>query len=242
MAMSISFEPLPGTVADPLYPESDEEAVGETDYHMEALILLREGLDDFFRRTKDVYVASDMFWYWQRGNPRACRAPDVLVAQGVGKHKRLSFRSWEEKATPCVLFEITSKRTVEEDLGEKKVLYARLKVPEYIVFDPEGAYLDPPLLGFRLAKRKYQPITPEADGGIVSQELGLRLVPEGTLLRLINIRTGRRVLTLVERTERAERQARQAKCKAQEERKRLAALKAEVARLQAELGQLNGEQ
>src|SRR5262249_31728087 len=145
MAMSIITKPLPGTVPDPLYPDSDGEQVGETDYHMEALILLREGLEDFFRRRKDGYVASDMFWYYQQGDPSACKAPDVLLAKGVGKHRRRSFRSWEEGTVPAVIFEITSERTVQEDRVEKRDLYARLGVKEYFVFDPEGKSMDPPL-------------------------------------------------------------------------------------------------
>jgi Uma2 family endonuclease len=245
--MSISFEPLPGTVADPLYPDSDGELMGETDFHMDALILLREGLRDFFRRQKDVYVASDMFWYWQRGNPRACKAPDVLVAKGVGKHARRSFRSWEEKANPRVLFEITSEKTVQEDVGEKKTLYERLRVPEYFIFDPEGTFLDPPLQGFRLVGKKYRPIAPEADGSLVSQELGLRLVPEGTLLRLIDLATGKPVLTRAERADeeqqradkeqqRADKEQQRAdkeQQRADEEKQRADALAAELARLRA---------
>jgi Uma2 family endonuclease len=216
---------------DPLYPDSDAVAVGESDFHMLALILLREALEDFFAAVADVYVASDMFWYWEQGNPRASRSPDVLVARGVGKHRRRSFRSWEENARPCVLFEIASERTWREDVTDKVRLYARLKVPEYFVFDPEGVYVKPPLQGFRLGKRGYVPLLPEQDGSLTSTELGLRFTPEGSMLRLRNAASGRRVLTRAERAENAERRNRRAREEAQEARQQVQELKAELERL-----------
>ena len=63
--MSHLTQPLPGTVPDPLYP---------------ALIWLREALQFFFAKLADVYVAADMFWNWQQGNPRSSTAPDVMGA------------------------------------------------------------------------------------------------------------------------------------------------------------------
>jgi Uma2 family endonuclease len=208
---------LPGTLPDPRYPDSDGRFMGETDYHSIALIGLREGLEDHFARRDDVYVASNLIYYFQEGEPRSRRDPDVLVAKGVGKHRRRSFRIWEEKVVPCTLFEIASRKTWRVDVGEKRQLYAQLKVKEYFVFDPEARYLDPPLQGFRLVKGRSVAMTPTADGSLTSRQLGLRLVPEGGLLRLIDVKTGQPVLT---RSERAE------------------ALAAEVERLRALLAQL----
>jgi Uma2 family endonuclease len=231
--------PLPGTLRDPLYPDSDAEAVGESDFHMLALILLREALEDFFAAVADVYVASDMFWYWEQGNPRANRSPDVLVARGVGKHPRRSFRGWEENARPCVLFEIASERTWREDVTGKVQLYARLKVPEYFVFDPEGVYVEPPLQGFRLSRGQYVPLRAASDGSLISRQLGLRLIKEETMLRLRHARTDRRVLTRAERAENAERRTRKARQETQEARQRLGELQAEVERLRRLAGPAN---
>jgi Uma2 family endonuclease len=105
--------------------------VGESDAHAEALILLQEALRDFFSDAPDVYAASDMYWYWEQGNPKACAAPDGLVAKRVvGKHPRKTFREWEEKVRPCVGFEIASECTCREDSCAKLDLYASLGVPE----------------------------------------------------------------------------------------------------------------
>ena len=64
-----------------------------------------------------------------------------MLIKGVGKHERRSFRTWEEKAVPCVIFEITSEEGREVDAVEKPAVYARLGVKEYFLFDPERAYL-----------------------------------------------------------------------------------------------------
>src|SRR5262249_37508146 len=171
--------PLPGTTCDPLCPDSDGFPMGETDFHIAAIIWLREALEDFFADHPDVYVASNLLLYFRVGSLRERRDPDVLVAKGVGKHQRRSFRTWEENTVPCVVFEISSEKTWEVDLYEKRIDYRRLGIGEYFLFDPESRFLNPPLQGFRLAKRKYVPIPLAPDGSLTSQELGLRLLPEG---------------------------------------------------------------
>jgi Uma2 family endonuclease len=199
--------PLPGTLPDPRYPDSDGRFMGETDFHNLAMIWLREGLEDWFA-DQPVYVASNLIYYYREGDSRSRRDPDGLVAKGVGKHRRRSYRIWEEKVIPCTLFEIASRRTWRVDLNEKRQLYAELRVKEYFVFDPEGRYLDPVLQGFRNRAGRSVPLPAAVDGGLVSRELGLRLVPEGEMLRLIDLQTGRPVLT---RSERAEQESKRAK-------------------------------
>src|SRR5262249_40024151 len=157
---------------------------GDTDFHSAALVWLRDALQDFFARLP-FYVAMNLLMYYEEGNPRGRRDPDILVAKGVGTHKRRSFRFWEEQRKPCALFEVASKKTWKEDVGDKRVLYERLGIPEYFIFDPEAKYLKVPLLGFRLRKGAYVPLKPAADGSLTSQQLGLRLVPEGEMLRLV---------------------------------------------------------
>jgi Uma2 family endonuclease len=226
------------------------------------ILMLYEMLDYHFRDQADVHVAADMFLYYEQGNPRACRAPDVMVSKGVGKHFRRSFRVWEENAVPRVIFEITSAKTRREDEVEKPAVYAQLRVPEYFLFDPEGDFLDPRLQGFRFRGGKYQHLTPAADGSLLSRELGLRFVAEGFMLRPIDAKTGERLLMQQERAdaeqeraeaeqeraeaeqERAEAEQERAEAerkRAEAERKRADALAAEVARLRAELARRKGK-
>jgi Uma2 family endonuclease len=181
--------------------------MGDTDYHSIAISGLREGLEDHFAGVADVYVATNIVWYYKRGDARCRRDPDVLVAKGVGKHRRRSFRSWEEKCVPRTLFEIASRRTWRRDIGNKRELYERLKVKEYFVFDPEGCYLNPVFRGWELVRGLYVPLRAAADGGLVSKELGLRFLPEDAKLRFLDWTTGRPILTRLERAERAEEES-----------------------------------
>jgi Uma2 family endonuclease len=194
----VASKPLPGTTIDPRYPDSDGRPMGETDFHYAALHLLRDALEDFSAGL-NWYIATNILMYYQLGNPKGRRDPDILVAKGVGRHKRRSFRFWEEKRKPCTLFEVSSKKTWREDTGEKRTLYEQLGIPEYFLFDPEGKYLKPALQGFRLSKGNYRVLKPAADGSLISRQLGLRLVPEGEMLRLVDLKSGKPIPTRQER-------------------------------------------
>ena len=63
--MSISSRPLPGTTIDPLYPDSDGEPMGETHFHVMAILHLYAVLQLFYRDRIDVYVMADMFLYFK---------------------------------------------------------------------------------------------------------------------------------------------------------------------------------
>jgi hypothetical protein len=197
-----------------------------------------------------VYVATSIVFYFERGNPRRRRDPDVLVAKGTaGKHERRAFRVWEEGVLPCTLFEFASKHTWREDLGPKRRDYARINIPEYFLFDPEGRYLLPVLRGFRSVSGRSVEIEPTEDGHLISEQLGLRLVPHGTMLRLYDLRTGAVLSTRREKADAAALQAdaairqadaaiRQADAairQADSDRRRADELAAELARLRARL-------
>ncbi|HVC99039.1 MAG TPA: Uma2 family endonuclease [Pirellulales bacterium] len=227
--MSISMRPLPGTTIDPMYPETDGEPMGEGAFHLAAMVYLYAALSRLFERREDVYVAADMFVYYEKGNPSAKRAPDVMVAKGVmGNHPRQSFRTWEEGVAPTVVFEVLSKKTRDEDENVKKFVYAKMGVAEYFVFDPEGLGTEFPLRGFRLQEGQYAPLSADAAGRMASRELGLTLEVEGPLLRLIDPRAGRRLLTYSELADAAE--------EGEEAKQRTVELEAELARLRAAQG------
>jgi hypothetical protein len=60
--MSIITSALPGTTRDPLYPDSDGKPMGETGFHVLAMIYVWQALRDFFAGRDDIYVATDMFY------------------------------------------------------------------------------------------------------------------------------------------------------------------------------------
>jgi Uma2 family endonuclease len=222
---------LPGTQEDPRYPDSDGRFMGETDFHNKAIIWLREALEDHFATVSDVYVATNLVFYYEYGSPRRRRDPDGLVAKGVGKYDRRAYRLWEEKIIPCTLFEIASKNTWRTDVQVKRNLYAEIGVKEYFVFDPEGKYVKPRLRGFRTSKGKPVTMKPAKDGSLVSKELGLRMVPDGIMLRFIDLATGKPILTRSERAEQERLRAEQEKLRAEQEKLRADALSAELTEL-----------
>ena len=249
----IEHPPTHSDVVDGVYyPCSDGQPMAETPIHAQAMFLLYQALGDVFASRPTGYVGIDMFWYWEKGNPAATRAPNVFVVLGVSKRQRRSFKSFEDGgARPAVIFEMASENTWRVNLNETKNLYEQLGVIEYLVFDPTRDYLPEPLLGFRLdSNHLYQAVEADADGGMTSTQLGLRFVPEGEMLRVIAA-NGQPILTHAERAEqqrqradqqeqRAEQErqrAEQERQRAEQERQRADAAEAEIARLRALLGQ-----
>ena len=69
MILSKSSVGLTEEFEDQLYPDSDGKPMGETDYHIASLVYLREAMQTFFRDV-EIYVATNMFFYYEEGNPK----------------------------------------------------------------------------------------------------------------------------------------------------------------------------
>ena len=182
---------IKGLLDDP-YPYSDGKPLAESEPHMRCIRWLLDAIEDVMRGKENVAYHGDMFWYWEKGNFRATRAPDVFVLFGVPMDfTRLSYKSWEYGGiVPSVIIETASKEQKKLLLGELRRDYERLGVNEYFAFDWSGKYLKKPLYGFRLRDGKYQALRPATDGSMLSQALGMKLRPEGKMLRLINPEDG----------------------------------------------------
>lgn len=206
------------------YPESDGEPMAETDIHRNLMAELIAELESYFRDEPDVYVSGNLFIYYVEGNPGKRVAPDVFVVRGVGKHERRVYYLWEEGPAPEVVFEISSRKTWGDDLQRKWLLYARLGVKEYFLFDPEYDYLDEALVGYRLEDGQYTRMEVN-DGRLYSETLKLELVDTGKTLRLFNSQTGSFLPTRMEveqarqQAEEARQQAEEARQQAEEERR-----------------------
>ena len=205
--------------------------MAETDTHRKQMTYLLDALADHFRDDPNVYVAGNLFVYYREGDPTRVVAPDVFVVKGVSRLNRRIYQVWKEEKAPDVVFELTSRGTRQDDLGAKKGIYEMLGVEEYFIFDPLGEYLEPRLVGFRLAEWGYQRMAEEP---LVSQVLGLELRVEGEMLRLVDPATGENLLTSLESQE-ARRRA-EALVTQETEARRQA--EAEVEQLQAELARL----
>jgi len=175
------------------YPPSDGQPMAETPQHAQVMYDLIFGLKEWYEEVSDVWVAGNLFLYYEKGNPRARVAPDLLLAKGVKKWDRPNYLVWQE-GPPVLVVEVTSKKTRRKDQDVKKPLYERLGVKECVLFDPFAEYLRPPLQGFRLMRGSYQPIPLEADGSLRSQTTGMWFKREGQRLRLVDAATGERIL------------------------------------------------
>ena len=217
------------------YPESDGEPLAETDTHYRQITDLRFSLEQYcIRKFGQVYVAANLFLYYVEGDPRKVLAPDIFVVLGVLPGDRRIFRLWEEGKGPDVVFEITSKSTRIDDIGNKKGLYEALGVSEYFLFDPLHEYMEPQLKGYRLEEGLYRPI---AEIPLICRTLGLLLkVDKDKHLRLFELGSEAPLPTPLEEAERAEREAERAE---REARARLK-LEEEVERLKKKLAEAGG--
>lgn len=175
------------------YPTSDGQPMGETTRHRKGMSDLIETLERRYAEVPDVWVGGNLFLCYERGNPAACVAPDVLLAKGVPKWDRPNYLLWEE-VPPSLVVEVTSRKTRREDQRDKKAIYAQIGVEEYVLFDPYGEYLRPPLQGNGLQNGRYQPIPLEKDGSLLSRTTGLTFRLEGRRLRLVDTATGEPLL------------------------------------------------
>jgi hypothetical protein len=160
-----------------------------------------------------------------------------------------SYRLEVDGPEPLVVIEIQSERSAQQrDLAEKKELYAKLRIPEYILVDPVGDHVPERLRLYRRSVEGSWDHVREVDGGVTSL-LGFRLIiDDDHRLRVVNAATGHRYIRPMEaeaeaRARAAAEAAREVEARAREAEARaraaaeaqVQALAAEVARLKARL-------
>ena len=200
---------LPHDVVE--YPCSDGQPMAETEVHGACMMYVTYALRRWFDRggQGDVYVGSNNFLYYERGNPRAAVSPDVYVVVGAPAHLRDTYLLWNEPKGPDFVLEVTSASTRRVDERRKRDVYGALGVSEYFLYDPRAEYLTPPLQGYRLRGGEYRPLPSVTvlagrEVAVASEVLGLELRDEreARMVRLRDPATGQDLLTY-EESERA---------------------------------------
>jgi Uma2 family endonuclease len=200
--------------------------------HGEAARLLANVLDQRFPDREDVLVLTDVKLLWGHREWRR-PVPDVALVQGIRDRKRAlrrrSFNVAREGVRPSLIIEVVSdnpelRRT---DHVDKKELYEREKIPEYLLLDLPRSDTDDRFqwTGYRLdAAGRYQPIEPDEAGRLFSEVTGLwfGLSPDSQQIWVTDAVTGERLLT------------------PKEEEKARKAAEAELTRLREEIARLKG--
>lgn len=168
-----------------VYPEQREDDMGETSIHAKLINRFLQMLLFYFEREREIFLSANMNLYYEEGNPNKWYAPDILIAFGVPNHERSSYKIWEEKISPQVIFEVSSERTWKTDISEKLEIYGQLGVEEYYILDPEFKYLPAPILAFNLQGERLLS-APVNNDRIFSPRLGLEIVRTENSFRLFD--------------------------------------------------------
>jgi Uma2 family endonuclease len=207
------------------YPDSDGQPMADNMLQFHWIVLIKENLETLFREREDVFVAGDLLWYPEEGQPRICRAPDAMVVFGRPKGYRGSYKQWEEDGlAPQVVFEVRSSANTFKEMAEKLLFYDSYGVEEYYLYEPEPEKNE--LTGFLRQGDRLRTI--DEMNGWVSPRLGIRFDTSGEELRIFApdgtpFRSHQEVVEWAKQAEQERDTERVAREHAEQERERLLA-------------------
>lgn len=221
------------TPEDVIFPPGDlysDEPPLESDLHRLQMTLLIQCLELWWSSRNDFYVSGNITIYY---SPRQLksedfRGPDFLVVLGTERQPRKSWVVWQEDGKyPNVIIELLSDSTAATDRGLKKEIYQNtFRTPEYFWFDPNNLEF----AGFVLIGGTYQPLEPNAQGWLWSQQLELYLGIDRDKLRFFTAE-GELVPTPEEVAYQQTQRAEQEKQRAEQEKQRSDRLAAKLQEL-----------
>lgn len=163
---------------DVIFPPSDlysDEPPLETYLHLQQMLLLIKCLDWWWRDRNDFFSTGNLSIYYSPRQRKSedFRGPDFFVVLGTERKPRKSWLVWEEDGKyPNVIVEILSPKTAATDKDLKKQIYQdTFRTPDYFWFDPNSLEF----AGFHLVDGEYQPLEPNEQGWLWSQQLQLYL-------------------------------------------------------------------
>lgn len=175
----------PENIIPPCDLWSDEPPL-ESDLHREQIELLLACLNWWWRERTDFYASGNLTIYFSPDHitTRDFRGPDFFVVLGAENRPRKSWVLWAEQSKyPNVIIELLSDSTAKVDKEFKKHLYQdTFRTPEYFWFHPDTLEFK----GFCLVGGKYQPLEPNAEGWLWSQQLELFLGVHQSKLRFFS--------------------------------------------------------
>ncbi|MBW4617338.1 MAG: Uma2 family endonuclease [Desmonostoc vinosum HA7617-LM4] len=179
-----------GIPDDVIFPPGDlysDEPPLESELHLEQIMLLLKCLKWLWRDRNDFYAAGNLTIYYNPNQLKSeyFRGPDFFVVLGCERKTRKSWVVWEEDGKyPNLILEILSDSTAKTDKGLKKEIYQdTFRTLDYFWFDPYTLEF----AGFHLVDGEYQPLQPNEQGQLWSQQLGLYLGIYEGLLRFFTL-------------------------------------------------------
>lgn len=174
MSIAQEFETPEDVIFPPGDLESNEPPL-ESELHLHQIILLLQTLELWWQNRQDFYAAANLtiYYKWPQVQSNDFRSPDFFVVLGCEHHTRKSWMVWEEDGKyPNFIVELLSESTAKIDKGLKKQIYQDIfRTPEYFWFDPKNLEF----AGFLLLGGTYEPIEPNPQGLLWSQQLNLYL-------------------------------------------------------------------
>ncbi len=147
----------------------------ENELHLRQIMILLQSLELAWAGRNDFYACGNLTIYYSPNQRKSedFRGPDFFVVLGTERKPRSSWVVWQENNRyPNMIVEILSPATAAVDRGLKKEIYQdSFHTPEYFWFDPVSLEFQ----GFVLEHEVYQPLSPNPQGHLWSQELGLWL-------------------------------------------------------------------
>jgi len=247
------FEQARLTLLDILYPTGEEIYVAESWLH-HLLAAVLEFMLRVYLEPKGWIVLGDVYVHWDRPEVPIVLAPDVtVIPEGHYPVKEGSYHVGQHGPVPSFVIEVVSPRYRFRDVDRKVWDYAAVGIKEYLIVDtwPDDEEKNWELVGYRLEEGPfYQELTPDGEGGLSFETVGLRFVPiERERVDVYELESGEKLKTpeewiaqaRLEAEARAEAQAQaQVEAEARAEAQAQAQVEAE-ARAKAEAAQAEAE-
>jgi Uma2 family endonuclease len=229
---TIEYIKIPLTAVEFLHPKEGYRLPNST-FHDDIAGNAKDILTRRYAQTPDVGVFRDLIVEWDIPD-LGDHCPDTFVAFGLvnRERNRSKFIVADEGVRPSLIVEVVSPRYRKQDRETKVVEYARARVQEYVIIDRRtyrGQELEE-VLAYRLVGGFYQPITPDEEGRILCETVGIWIGLKDGRLVMEDAQTGEQLKTSLELE--AENQALEA------ENQALEAAKAQVEQQASEMAAL----
>ncbi|BAY78195.1 hypothetical protein NIES25_46660 [Nostoc linckia NIES-25] len=202
---SIDYVQIPLTCEEFLHPQEGYHLPNST-FHGDAAGDPTDILNRRYANDATTGVFRDLIIEWGIANLKN-HCPDTFVVFGIQnkEQNRTEFVVSEEGVRPSLIIEVVFPRYRKEDRQTKVKHYAEAGVQEYLIIDQrkQRQQVIDEVLGYRLVDGQYLPLTPDEDGRILCETVGLLIGLQDGRVVMEDAQTGERLLNSLELEQRA---------------------------------------